>query len=292
MNVTFTHGPDRTPLDWSDDGSLQSVSGTPFHGIASRGLLPWLEGRPDGEFVWAAFGHLIHEPGATPDPALLALREAAHEAGVLSLSQSARAAHGFVTDRCIPGWEKPVESVDLWNMKEGHTSSVWLVTIDPADRAPTRFVVNVARDDRAGEELRQTSQVMQALATRFPDLPIAAVDEIATVSITTGVGTREVTVTRNAWVPGALEIHCLPGTTRSPERYVFVERFITDEEAPSRIRAVRGRVATASEQETIAGTIRQFRHALLPSDCVSLDINDGDLVWNGESAVIVAVGAS
>lgn len=290
MRFSVVHGPDRVPLHEGDDGQLVSEIGIPFHGIASRALLKWLERQPDGSTVWERNGHLLHDRGEPGSEELSALRAEARRRGVLSLTESGRAARRYVEHR-FGGALAEEAHYELWNTKEGHTSSVWVVTIESADdAADRRFVLNVARDPIAGAELRETSERLTELARRHPELPIAGVHEIAEVQVGVEYGEQPVVVTRNELVDDALEIHPLPsGHGRHHHRYALVERFLTGDDSPTAIRAVRGRAVTDDEAERIERCIERV-HAASDSDLpIELNVHEGDLVWNGQEAIVVAV---
>jgi hypothetical protein len=271
-------------------GALSSGDGMPFHGTASRGVLGWLTGRPGGVAAWERLAHRLHDGTPADEPTLQELRVVAARHGVLSLSDSAQAAAGYVARWAAARHAGAVESCELWNPKEGHTSSVWFASprrTGGADSPP--FVVNVARDDPAGRELRATSERLRALAAREPGLGIAAVLDIAVIPIDSPSGPRRVTVTRNELVAGALEVHRLPPGLDAIGGYALVERFLTDPGVPARIRAVRGRRATACERVAIDESIRRLAAAGRPGEPVEVDLDHGDVIWDGRRPVVVAI---
>jgi hypothetical protein len=252
MRFSVSHGADRVPLHEGDDGQLTSVLGIPFHGIASRALLPWLHRLPDGSALWERTAHRLHCGGESGSEELTALREEAGRHGVLSLTESCRAARLFVEARF--GERLCDGHSELWNTKEGHTSSVWVVTVRSRDGEPVeRFVLNVARDPIAGVELRESSERLDELSRRHPGLPIAQVHEVTEVVVRLRCGDVRVAVTRNELVEDALEIHPLAPGAGGEHRYALVERFLTGDASPTAIRAVRGREASAAESESIDG---------------------------------------
>jgi hypothetical protein len=274
MDVIYLHGPDRTLLDIDSDGTVSSSSGAPFHGIISRGLLHWLEDRPDGAELWERLAHRLHDGTDADEPALRELRTAADQHQVLSLPQSAEVARRYVAACC----EGDVTTCELWNIKEGHTSSVWIVTLAPEG---VRFAVNVARDANAGHELRRTSELMRTLSARHPDVRVAEVLDVATVELR---AVRElVIVSRNEFVRDALEVHRVNG------RFALVERFITSEDAPSRVHAIRGRLLSYDEQTTVDRAIQRVHAIGDPAAHFAIDIDHGDVVWDGHQPVVVAL---
>jgi hypothetical protein len=288
MRFSVVHGPDRVLLREDDAGQLVSADGIPFHGIAPRALIPWLEDRGDGRAVWERNGHLLDDTGEPGAAELSALRTEARRSGVLSLTQSCRAVRRYVHDRlgeALPG----DAHAEVWNTKEGHTSSVWVVTVESRGEPERRFVVNVARDPVAGAELRDASERLIELAARHPQLPLARVHEVTEVEVGGDYGDGTVVVTRNDLVDGALEIHPLPPDNGGTRGYALVERFLTSDESPAAIRAVRGRVVTADEADLIERCVERVRAAGSPDLPIELNVHEGDVVWNGREAVVVAL---
>lgn len=272
MALRFFQGPDHEPIQITVGRAARGPRGVPFHGIASRGLLPWLRHQPDGPALWQRAAHMLEAPAdADLAPDELALRGAARRAGALTFSQSALAAARHVGS----------DDGELWAVKEGHTSSVWL-----ADVAGVRYVVNVARDRAASAELRDSSLRLKALAAERPDLALARVLAVTTDDLRDLGGPPGVTVTRNALIEDALEIHRLP----TEDGYAFVERFLPGgAEAPARIHAVRGRRATDDERRRIDAVIEAVCAASSDDLPVAVEVDDGDLVWDGARAVVVAI---
>jgi hypothetical protein len=276
MDVVYLHGPNRTRFDVRPDGALVAAGGTPFHGVVSRGLRSWLDSQfPDGPAVWESYAHLLHDADTNVTAELRELRRAAARLKVLSFGQSAQAATQYMA-------RLGCRHALLWNIKEGHTASVW---VSCADRA-SPFVLNVARDAVAGAELRDTSRRMRQLAATAPNVPIAAVDDIAKVELLTPAGPMSVVVVRNALIENAREVHELP----DDRGYVLIDQFVADVEVPARIRGARGRHATAREHAAIDDTIAQVRAAATAGLPVEVDVNDGDVVWDGARAYVVAIG--
>ena len=293
MDVTFFHGPDRTPLHVDTDGAVAASGGLPFHGVASRGLLSWLEQQPRGAELWERLAHRLHDGTDADVPALSSLRGAANSHRVLSLAQSADVARRYAEARWAP--DLSIKACELWNIKEGHTSSVWMVALAADTKeGGSRFVLNVARDAQGAEELRATSKRMLDLSVRVPDLPVAGVLDIAIVVLDDDKWDEPlpVTVTRNELVPDALEVHRLDGREGRSCSYALIERFITRDDAPARIRAVRGRYASAQEQQTIDEAVERLLAVAEPADSIMIDINHGDVVWDGCRAVVVAIGVA
>lgn len=276
MEISFAHGLDRTPFDVRPDAQVVAADAIPFHGIVPRGLRSWLDARgSDGPQVWERNAHRLHDHGSEVTAELRELRRAAGRLGVLSFGQSALAAAGYL--KRLAG-----NRGEMWYIKEGQISSVWVAAIDGA----AAVVLNVARDRVAGDELRDSSHRMRLLAAAVPTVAVASVEDIATVGLDSAAGAAAAVVVRNALVERAVEVHRLPNGLG----YALVDRFVTDDDVPARIRAVRARVATGRERAAIDDTIARVLAAARPDFPIGLDIDDGDVVWDGTRAHVVAVG--
>jgi hypothetical protein len=174
---------------------------------------------------------------------------------------------------------------EIWNVKEGHTSSVWRVRLNNGSGIH-EFALNVARDRMAGEELARTSGVMQCIAESWPDANLAKVLDIAKIRLPNVA--EPVLITRNEWIPDSYEIHRLPALESQPGPLVVVERFLIDDSAPARIRRVLGRRLTEVECEQVDRDMHEFLERTVQLS-VQVDINDGDLVWNGQRAIVIAI---
>jgi hypothetical protein len=278
--VSLRYGPDATPFVVDADGIAVDDKGRrPFHGIVSRGLLV-RAGAVEGALPrWSDHAHRLAEESVGQDDGPdRAWSRAAAQCGLLSFAQSTACARLFAQQIAVELGFGAATGIALWNVREGHTSSVWHVRIDGAADA---LAVNVARDRIAGEELRRTSQVLKQIGDAWPEANIARVHAIAEVQ---PAGLAEpVVVTRNEWVAEADEIHRLPDG-----RLIVVDRFIADDDAPADIRRIRGRRLGESECAQVDRDIAAFM-ARGAEHAVQLDINEGDLVWDGRRAVVVAI---
>jgi hypothetical protein len=257
----LTHGPDRQPMALGPDNYLVCRSGVPFHGVPSRAAVDWL--RAEGTEWFDA-----HQRGR-PSAAL-------GELHVLSLTESAQIATRAL-HRLVGAAD---DGAELWNIKEGHTASVWFVTF--ADGGSC--VLNVGRDPLASSELAMVTERLRAMPAE--SVRVAGVldgfwvDPPAAVE---GGGTPPVYVAIQELIADAFEIHRIEG------RYALVERFITDPLVPSRITSVRGRWTTADEADRIDAVCDEFERVGGPLG-LSLTVNDGDLVWGASTPVVVAAG--
>lgn len=287
MNISFFSGPGKVPFTLNRTGMVENVSAMPFHGIMSRGMLNlFLENDLDAS-LWYKYAHLLDEQITTQNEEFDQLRLYKKKCGLLSYSQSALCAGKYLEQYCLKNaYTDPL--IDLVNIKEGHTSSVWKVDIAAGNIKET-FVLNVARDKEAGTELKESSEKLHTIGTFFPDLPVAKVQDIYALhlpELPAGV-----IITRNQWIPNALEIHCRKNQVSGSEELLIVDRFLTDPVNPSRITSILGRLCTPSETQSIRNFINEFitcATSCLPEE-PHLNINDGDVVWDGEKAVVVAL---
>jgi len=262
----------------------------PFHGIISRGLLKRFRENGVPSATWLAYAHRIHDGSEENDEHLAAIRNDAQQCAVLSFGQSALAAQRCVESYCPTELNKEPVSCELWNIKEGHTSSVWRVAIDR--RSSTKgspFVVNVARDRDASRELERTSEKMQAIARRHPGVNMAKVWSVDQVRIACFGEPLHVSVTRNEWVAGAYEIHRANDHATDPDKYLMIERFLTHTDRPSHIGSIRGREFTRSECHRIKNDITRFLTEARQECPVDIEIDEGDAVWDGAQAIVVAI---
>src|SRR5207253_2665632 len=135
----------------------------------------------------------------------------------------------------------------LWNVKEGHTSSVWSATFACAsEKGPKRIAVNVARDDVASRELEQATARFRELTEREPDIAAAHVLALWILR-RANIRGATVTVVAQTWIDDAYEIHTVPIGPGAGGQFFAVERFIADPKEPAHIRSVRGRRLTIEE---------------------------------------------
>jgi hypothetical protein len=290
----FRFGPDRLAVRVRGDGSIEPGEQTPFHGIISRGLLAVVRGSEELAAAWARHAHRLHAgpDGGPADGGLRALREAARACGVLGLGHSAACAREYVARYCWRSAPDGPAAVELWNLKEGHTSSVWHVAVRARGAArPEEFVVNVARDAAAGEELLATSRAMRRIARAWPGANMARVLDVAAVDPGLPGMRGPVPVTRNEWVADSHEIHRLgcaaPGEGGGD--LVLVERFVARPGEPWRTRSIVGRRLDAAQRRRVEDDVRRFEERVGERFAVGVDLGDGDVVWNGKRAIVVAV---
>ena len=271
----------------------------PFHGIASRGLLAYLG--PDAAHHWPEWSPWL-DPALEGDPAALEsvpadLLTAARRCGVATFDAGARAAATFAAEE-LPALllglgagfgAEEVERVELWNVKEGHTSSVWRLTVmRTGGRESVRAALNVARDDDAGDELLETATALERLRT-CSRVPVAAV--LATKSALSAPF-----VVAQEWVEDACELAFLRSRRDNAVRLHAIDRFLTDPHHPAQITGAIGRRLDDDEHQVAAHAAtrlvldgaeldRSSGTLLLPH----ADVTHGDWVWTDHGPCLVAL---
>lgn len=290
--VVALHGPDRRPL-WPPGGA------GPFHGIVSRGLMEELgaDAAPD----WPRWAPWL-DAALTGMPAALAIVPAAivgaaRRCGWTTFQEGVEAAVAFTAASIKPllrqlsaGFDPDrVASVELWQLKEGHTSSVWQLTITPKnDGRPARAALNVARDDAASEELLQTAEEIERL-TQSSDVPVARVLHRGTAMHGAAA------VVAQEWVEGARELAFLRRRD-GLVRLHAIERFVTDADAPARILGAIGRQLDDDDHAAASyAATRLLLDGAVPGPIegtVALprfDVDHGDWVWGADGPALVAL---
>lgn len=289
----FQFGPERIPFSLGPNGSVECGSpAAPFHGIISRGLLGRLTERGESIEVWHRYAHRIHDGRAAADAVLTRLRIHAAECVVLSFGQSALATKRVVETHCDSLIDRDRDvSCTLWNIKEGHTSSVWQIAICGIHDGETdEFIVNVARDAEAGRELKATSEKMLAITRQWPEANLAKVLSIREIPLDYYGAPIQVQVTCNELVRDGHEIHSLANRAMGQDRLVLVERFMaSDPDRPSQIRSIRGRELTGAECRKVKADVSDFLARAGRRFPVDVDLTDGDIVWNGRQAIVIAI---
>ena len=296
------HGPQRVPVGAVDDESGYR----PFHGIVSLGLrdsaraslapASWpdlsgpLDRALDGDSAAAA---------AVPGEVL----EAAADCGVLSFAGSARCARMYIEHHLAAVWQAAgapaplarCRAVALWNVKEGHTSSVWQVTCEGELAEPIfRFALNVARDRRAGDQLLASAAVLARMAPPGVDLQNVA-QVLDARRLATAFG--EVAVVAQRWIDDAMELGLSP-LEGGGARLVAINRFLSSAAQPGLLTGALARALSSEETLAVARamTTLALRGAIweLGGDRVALpwfELRRGDWVWAGTRACLVAAGA-
>jgi hypothetical protein len=304
-SVYHLHGPDRVPIFAAGTRSGYR----PFHGIISRGLLNALQAG-DTQMAWALYNAWL-DPALAGDPQAEGrvpsdLLELARSCRVLRFEESAFVADGFLrrhlddvfTSLGVAYSPDEVEKIELWNLKEGHTSSVWRVTVVPVGgEAPIRFALNVGRDAAAGEELLASAAILEDVDRRTSEIRIARVLVKALVPIYEG-DESQVPVVAQEWIDDACELGFLKERHTQRRRLYAIERFVTAAGEPGRIVSVQGYRLKPDEHDRV---VYEILTATLLSSVFDLDrdqvtipcfeINQGDWVWDGEHAQLVAASA-
>jgi hypothetical protein len=248
------------------------------HGILPRALEPLTRIGLDAP-LWAQLAPMLddiltgdREPapvGELSTTLVGGVAHAARAAGVRPYCESLRTALEYALKR---EEETPANEVELWNVKDGRTASVWRVRLD--DRA---FALNVARDDIAAVELVEMGGELRQLHARDP-LGVVDVLDI------------QPDVLACTWIDGR-ELHVVDrGDGRG--LFIAVEEFVP---------AANGRQLMLTGREGVppSDTIwARWLEALVRQTTVveqgrlsrpRIEANEGDLVLLNEQPVLVAL---
>jgi hypothetical protein len=289
MKVQFYSGPDRIPFQLNERGMVEDISAIPFHGIISSGLVNKIASKKEIGQLWHQYASILFaENGHLVDPNFEILKAEVDAAKVLSFGQSAIAAMKYIEQHLADRIFSERFAIDVWNIKEGHTSSVWKVSVEESATIET-FVLNVARDAEASEELKETSEKLMTIGRMFPDIAMAKV--LHMISLKDDFLPFPVIVTRNEWVDNSFEVHSRRNKNTGEDELLLIERFLTDSNDPTFITSILGRRCTVFETTKINEDLNYFltNAASCLNEKPSLNINDGDVVWDGEKAIVVAI---
>lgn len=332
LNATLLYGLSRMPVRLG----LRPVDSTPgecfaYHNTIPRSLLGAL-GRiePTYSSEWHHIAPLLEEllTGRVRAPAEAGVRscddnqlaqlerwyDEALAGEVLSFCDSAQIVQRFV-ERLIRGepagaWNticgavvggpRIATQVEIWSVQEGHTSSVWRVSVKmPHIADDVVFCVNVGRDRDGSAELVATSNELRRLRQRDARLipPIYAVDEIC-IDRPMGAGHGKLCagVTASAWLDNAVPLQVVPSRSSPVGSFVAVERFIQVFEAEAVYHRIYGRTLSEVQTCAVRATALDFLLRNTVFDKVaetarmpSLELNEGDLVWTGDSVRVVGL---
>jgi len=291
MRFSWFYGPDKSPFIVDDSGVARSEAGDPFHGIVGSGTRGAMQVRGMAPDMWVRFAHhaSLYESTGAGRADLDPLRTAVSESGALSYGESASCVRLYLENHYTAAQQ--IDGVEVWGIKEGHTSSVWRVKIRDSSTVVDEFIVNVARDLLASTELQRTSEQIRQINQCLPETNVAAVNDIQTVRLSRDGEPLEVVVTQNEWVSDSTEIHNVPTGARPNHRYALVERFLTSESAPAQVVSIYGRWCTDDERRQIDSDVSRFGRSaatVLPTPA-EVNLNHGDVVWNGHEAIVVAI---
>lgn len=288
MDCQYYFGPDKLAFTVQKNGRVVTNSNLPFHGIISRGLLNYFIQHKLSSELWYQYAmHLTNSHFEINNKGFHTIKKYAEKAQVLSFGQSAYCVQQYVSAYCKNGGIK-ANQVELWQIKEGHISSVWKVTITSPEETEL-FCVNVARDNVASIKLQESSEKMKIIGDKYPKINLAkvyAIDVLKDKSLPTNV-----VIARNEWIPDSYEIHNRRNKNTGELEWLMVDRFLTNENSPALITSVLGRVFTSQLAQQIENEINYFLTQSMT--CLitgpTINIKDGDVVWNGEKAIVVAL---
>jgi len=281
----------------------------PFHGVISLGLIDAL--RTAGQTVdWASYSAWL-DPALANDPEAVDrvpsdLLDLARSCHVLRFEDSISVTEMFLRRHLrevvasLDAAFDPdqVEGIEMWNLKEGHTSSVWRVTVSlMGEQAPVRFALNVARDAAAGEELLASAAILENLDRRSSEIRVAHVLKKAQVPIRLG-NESSVPVVAQEWIDDACELGFLKQRHTRGRSLYAIERFVTADNAPGRIDSVLGYRLESNEHdraiyEIITATLMSSTFDLLRDQVLipCFEINQGDWIWSRGHAYLVATSS-
>lgn len=280
------YGPDRLPIEKTVLATEARCGYRPFHGIVSIGLRDHPACTPD------RWHRAAPEFDKLPRHDVV-LDDAARCCGLLSFDESlAAAAHAAAE---YGNGSPPAE---LWEVKEGHTASVWCATFElHGDPNPRRIAIHVARDDVASRELVRATERFRVLGEREPD--IAAARVLASWKLLRNCQQGDpVSVVAQQWIDDAREINAVPaGGERG--QLCAVERFISDTAEPARIRSVRGRRLGVEEHERVGAAMARLLRKGAQRDpergawaLPRFVLQHGDWIWQDGRALAVSCGAA
>ena len=288
MDFSFFSGPDKTPFEFDENGVVGENTTTPFHGIVSKGLLNKLILNNVPNNVWYNNAHLLEKDGDHSNSdlqELFIIKEYATECKALSFSQSALCAKMYLEDYFK---DQDVKECEVWNIKEGHSSSVWKVTFCSMGMNES-FAVNVARDEEACTALKEGAKKMKKISDRCPEINLAKILDIYVLQHPSLPS--QVVITRNEWINNSYEINSRKNKLTGKDELLMVERFITNMNSPTQITSVLGRLCTTEEVKTVQNGIEEFttKATAYLQEQPDININYGDVVWDGKKAVVVAL---
>lgn len=262
-----------------------------------------------GSVDWTRFSALL-EVALTGDPMAVDkipkdFLELAQSCKVLRFEESTAAVNNFVRQhlkevfKCLeaPFGLDQVEQVEIWNIKEGHTASVWKVTVLPIPPGnPIHFVLNVARDVAAGQELLLSASVLQCLKPRILSVNIARV--LMKTHVPAFDGIPNISVIAQEWIDDAYELGFLEERATGERRLFAIERFLTTPDEPGRIVSVAGHRLDPPEHNRIIFEVLMatLEGATFDHDCdgvtiPSFELNEGDWVLSRGHAHLVPASA-
>lgn len=272
------------------------------HGIISEGLLKrFLEEKLDLKLWDNYVSYLNGDLNELDNELLLKIQDLSLSAGTLHFNHSTICAMESVSKYIIDNYHSHEIITEIISLQEGHISSVWKVNItDSNNKLLESFILNIARDYAAGVRLRSISELMKEMRENYSDVSVAGVYSIDTVEIEYFGELIEVVVTRNEYINGAKNIFIMDKDEFEKPQYYIAEKFL--DSSPGATKKVLARPATDTIIDEINRTIDcvtdyslngVFAPPNLPvynpdgSYAPKLDINRGDLVWDGEKVIVV-----
>jgi hypothetical protein len=191
----------------------------------------------------------------------------------------------------MPGLPPRDAPWQLWQIKEGHTTSVWRASALAGD-ARQALCINVARDRSASLELQCCAELLMRWRKR-DSVHIAPLHRIDCIEVREGLRGFGLTATAGAWIEGR-ELHVEQEHARL--QIIEVDRFVCDGRCRPQLMAGR-RLSTDDTRDLLQQWRRLvIRHAAAcPGQPTVLaprfDFEDGDLVRAGRRLIAIACGA-
>lgn len=272
------------------------------HGIISEGLLEKFVQEKLDLKLWDSYvSYLNGDLHEIDNALLLKMQGLSLSTRTLHFNHSTICAIASVSKYIIDNYYSDEVITEIISLQEGHISSVWKVNItDSNNKLLESFILNIARDAAAGVHLRTISELMEQIRENYLDVSIARVYAIDTVEIEYFGELIEVVVTRNEYINGAKNIFIMDRDGFEKPQYYIAEKFL--DSSPGVTKKVLARPATDIIIDEINRTIDRvtdyslngiFASPNLPvynpdgSYAPKLDINRGDLVWDGEKVIVV-----
>lgn len=186
-------------------------------------------------------------------------------------------AHNYHSDEII---------TEIISLQEGNISSVWKVNITNSNNKHLEsFILNIARDYDAGLHLSSISELMEEIREKYTDVSIARVYSVDHVEIEYFGELIEVVVTRNEYIDGAKNIYFRNKDEFGKPQYYIAEKFLDSSSGATK--KILASPATDAINKEVNRTIDRVTNYNSNGTYPKLDINRGDLVWNGEKVTIV-----
>lgn len=262
------------------------------HGIISEGLLEKFVDENLDLKVWDSYvSYLNDDLHEIDDELLLKIQNLSLSTRTLHFSHSTICALESVSKYITDNYHSNEIITEITSLQEGYISSIWKVSITNSNNKHLEsFILNIARDYSGGLHLRSISKLMEEIREKYIDISISRVYSIDNVKIEYFGQVIEVVVTRNEYINGAKNIYFMDRDEFGKPQYYIADKFLaSDLESQGPTKKVLAKFATDTINNEINRTIARVTNYNSNGIYPKLDINRGDLVWNGEKVVIVGL---